>query len=215
MKEFEQKNLSGNRIKEARLKLGLSQAQLAERLGVTLRAFGNWERGDTLINVENLIKLSTLLNLSSDYILGISDFTHPENEFITKQLGISDDAANTLCYFGQHPNDTETQVFNFITSDSSFIRFIHELSDYLKSNYNVALAEVVDDGTITYKALQRPNGKIENRILLGKESPKYPEQFDVICLSSDIVSTYALQEMEAQLVRWKDAFKNMYSDSNV
>lgn len=55
----------GEKIKQARLKLGMSQAELGEKLGVQRSAVSKWEKGQ-VVN----IKRSTLLNLSKH--LGIS-----------------------------------------------------------------------------------------------------------------------------------------------
>lgn len=40
--------VSGDNIREARERAGLTQEQLAQRLGVTMRTVGNWERGATV-----------------------------------------------------------------------------------------------------------------------------------------------------------------------
>ncbi|WP_227488183.1 helix-turn-helix transcriptional regulator [Brachybacterium subflavum] len=39
---------TGDEIRAARQRAGLTQQQLAERVGVTMRTVGNWERGETL-----------------------------------------------------------------------------------------------------------------------------------------------------------------------
>lgn len=38
---------TGDDIRTARQKAGLTQAELAQRIGVSMRTVGNWERGDT------------------------------------------------------------------------------------------------------------------------------------------------------------------------
>lgn len=38
---------TGDNIRNARQKAGLTQAELAQRIGVSMRTVGNWERGDT------------------------------------------------------------------------------------------------------------------------------------------------------------------------
>lgn len=38
---------TGRDIREARQRAGLTQGQLAERIGVSMRTVGNWERGET------------------------------------------------------------------------------------------------------------------------------------------------------------------------
>lgn len=58
-----------NGIKAARLKAGLTQAQLALAVGVTQQAVSQWESGGRLFSVETLIRLSKALGCSVDDIL--------------------------------------------------------------------------------------------------------------------------------------------------
>ncbi len=59
----------GERIFLRRKILGLTQEQLAEKLGVSVQMISNLELGKKAIRPENLIKLSKVLQLSADYIL--------------------------------------------------------------------------------------------------------------------------------------------------
>lgn len=53
----------GDRIRKAREKLGLSQAQLASRVGVTRTAIGQWEGDETVPRAKHAPKLSAVLEL--------------------------------------------------------------------------------------------------------------------------------------------------------
>ena len=59
----------GEKIKEARKQCGLSQEQLAEKLAVSRSAVAKWEANNGLPDVDNLKALSSLLNVSIDYLL--------------------------------------------------------------------------------------------------------------------------------------------------
>lgn len=52
-----------------RKKAGMSQEDLADRLGVSRQAISRWELGATLPDVPNLLKLSDLFGVSTDYLL--------------------------------------------------------------------------------------------------------------------------------------------------
>lgn len=54
---------------EYRKKAGLTQAQLAEKLGVAQGAIANWEAGDRKPNIVMLKKLSVILNCTADELL--------------------------------------------------------------------------------------------------------------------------------------------------
>lgn len=57
------------RIQELRRRKGLSQEQLAEILGVSRQAVSKWEGGQSLPEVEKLIAMSALFDVTVDYIL--------------------------------------------------------------------------------------------------------------------------------------------------
>jgi antitoxin CcdA len=62
---------SGIRIRQARKKAKLSQAELARRLEVTPGAVGQWEAGLTRPGQDKLVALSAVLNLSVAELLGL------------------------------------------------------------------------------------------------------------------------------------------------
>ncbi len=53
---------------------GLTCKQVAEALHVSTRLVHFWESGDRECNFETLLKLSDLLNVSIDYLLGKSNY---------------------------------------------------------------------------------------------------------------------------------------------
>ena len=58
------------RLKELRLKKGLTQTELGEKVGVKQNSFTNWENGKREPSFENLIKLADLLEVSLDWLFG-------------------------------------------------------------------------------------------------------------------------------------------------
>lgn len=64
-----------NRIKSARVNSGMSQQDLADRLGVTKQSVSQYERGMRKPDMETLIALGDVFNLSIDYLTGKSDVT--------------------------------------------------------------------------------------------------------------------------------------------
>lgn len=59
-----------NIIRELRIKNGLSQDELAEKLFVTRQAVSRWETEETTPNVETLKQLSKLFNVSINTLIG-------------------------------------------------------------------------------------------------------------------------------------------------
>lgn len=62
-----------SRIKELRKKRGLMQQRLASELGITQQMLSKYERDVTLIKVDVLKKIAKYFNVTTDYLLGISD----------------------------------------------------------------------------------------------------------------------------------------------
>lgn len=62
-----------SRIKQLREKRGLIQEILAAELGITQQLLSKYERDITLIKVNILKKIAIYFNVTTDYLLGISD----------------------------------------------------------------------------------------------------------------------------------------------
>ena len=62
-----------SRIKKLREKRGLIQEILAAELGITQQLLSKYERDITIIKVDILKKIAVYFNVTTDYLLGISD----------------------------------------------------------------------------------------------------------------------------------------------
>ena len=59
----------GKRIQIRRKQQGYTQEQLAEMMNVSIQMVSNLERGNKAIRIDNLINLTQILDISTDYIL--------------------------------------------------------------------------------------------------------------------------------------------------
>lgn len=78
----------GKGIAERRKQAGLSQEELAKRLGLTRQAISRWESGAALPTVDNLVELARVLEVSVDELLQL---TREE-----KQAGLSAESVGLL-----------------------------------------------------------------------------------------------------------------------
>lgn len=84
----------GTRLKELRLEKKLTQQELADKLGLVKSSISAYEKSLKYPSVEVLIKMCTCFNVSSDYLLGLSDdkafknydLTEEQMELITKMI---------------------------------------------------------------------------------------------------------------------------------
>lgn len=58
------------RLKKLRKDAGFTQVDIASKLGISQQAYASWERGVKKPTQENLMKLSKILYVSVDYLLG-------------------------------------------------------------------------------------------------------------------------------------------------
>lgn len=61
-----------NRIKEARLKKGVSMRQAAADMGFPYTTYVNYEKGISEPNSENLVKIALYYNVTADFLIGVS-----------------------------------------------------------------------------------------------------------------------------------------------
>lgn len=66
------------KLKQARKENGYSQADLADALSVDIKTVGNWERGKTLPDIEQLWKCAKVLHTDPNDLLGWYE-EHPED----------------------------------------------------------------------------------------------------------------------------------------
>ena len=60
----------GERLHAAREVLGLSQTQVAEKIGITQKAYAVWERYPVALRPEQIEKVAEALNVSVEYLFG-------------------------------------------------------------------------------------------------------------------------------------------------
>lgn len=60
---------TANKLVKLRKQLGLSQEELAEKIGVSRQAVSKWERAESSPDTDNLIALSKIYNVSIDEML--------------------------------------------------------------------------------------------------------------------------------------------------
>lgn len=74
----------GNRIREERLKLNLTQEQLAESIDISSSYMGQIERGERSVTLDTLIRLVNRLGITIDYLL--QDYIDVNDDNFINQL---------------------------------------------------------------------------------------------------------------------------------
>ncbi len=84
------------RLKQYRKSAQLTQRQVAEKLGISQQAYGDWERGVKMPTHENSKKLAKLFNITLDTLMGEEseedvDLSEVELLFRTTSEGLTEE----------------------------------------------------------------------------------------------------------------------------
>ncbi|OCB00423.1 helix-turn-helix domain-containing protein [Clostridium beijerinckii] len=97
-----------DRLKELRLERDLLQKDIAQILNLTTSAYGYYEQGKRVPDSETIKILSNFYNVSSDYLLGMSDVrNYTEDSNITIAL-------NSDTHYDNLPKEAKDEINNFI-----------------------------------------------------------------------------------------------------
>lgn len=78
---YDDKKFIGNKLKQARLKAGFSQIQLAERIGLSEKHVSNIERGQNFPSLDTFFRLCEVFGLSlSDFGINIQYKQNKQNK---------------------------------------------------------------------------------------------------------------------------------------
>ncbi len=70
---MENQKFFASRVLEQRMKMGLKQAELGAKVGLSHKAISTIESGKRGTSIEKLIELAYTFRVSTDYLLGITD----------------------------------------------------------------------------------------------------------------------------------------------
>ena len=76
----------GQKIKKLRTDAGLSQAMLAEHIGVSVQSISNWECNNTMPDISQIVPLASILCVSTDYLLGVGFDEKADHETLIRNV---------------------------------------------------------------------------------------------------------------------------------
>lgn len=92
------KEILVERLIELRESNNLTQQELADKLGITRQSLSLYERAERTINIDVLLEISRCFNVSTDYLLGISEnkSTDEDLQSVCKYLKLTEHAVTSL-----------------------------------------------------------------------------------------------------------------------
>lgn len=87
-----------NRLYELRKANNLSQEELAEKIGVSRQAVSKWERSESSPDIDNLIELAKIYNISLDELINGDDVISGNDikKESSEQISLTDDEGQTV-----------------------------------------------------------------------------------------------------------------------
>jgi len=64
----------GERLRELRCEKGFTQKQLAEKLNISQKSLGKYERESLDLSTELIVRICRYFQVSADYLLGLDDY---------------------------------------------------------------------------------------------------------------------------------------------
>ncbi len=79
----------GRKLKILRKEKGINQQEIADCLGITRQNYSAYEAKGTIPPIDNLCKLALFFDVSSDYLLGLSEQRNPIKVFSANNISSS------------------------------------------------------------------------------------------------------------------------------
>jgi len=124
-----------NRLATLRRRRGLSQEQLAEKLGISRQAISKWERAESSPDTDNLIALARLYQISLDELVKLDD-TDSDDELLDRMEARAREAEAEDA--GEEDDEDDDDEDDEICEDD----VIEEMLEHVE-----ALGEVIEDLT--------------------------------------------------------------------
>lgn len=102
-----EKNNIFERIKLLREEKGITQLDLAKELFVKQQTVAQWEKGERDLKTTAIVDIAKYFNVTTDYLLGLSDYKTPQAADIGKITGLSEDNIQKL-----------NQLKNYVNGDT-------------------------------------------------------------------------------------------------
>lgn len=121
------------RIKDLRTELKMSQQEFSELLGIPASTCSDYEKDSAIVPSDIIVKISEKCNVSSDYLLGITNTRNIENKDVA-DLYLSDAALDKLCN-----GNLDSRIVSDLIESEYFETLIADIDIYACGYYEKAL----------------------------------------------------------------------------
>lgn len=156
----------GGRIKAARIKKGMTQAELAKLLGVAYQNIGQWENGKRVPKVETLMKIGESLGVPWIW------FTHPDDPISTIEQAEAE--------YREHLKESEVlKVFSSVLEGAFGKSTLHTVTGKhcvmtykVYENFGDPFALVEDDISVIARAVYAVMSSLVDNLRVSEEDAR-------------------------------------------
>lgn len=98
------------RLAELRKERGLTQGELADRIGISRQSVTLYERETRIPDIEVLAEIASFFGVTADYLIGLSDARTHETEDISARTGLSETAVEVLEFYRELNEGAEAYI---------------------------------------------------------------------------------------------------------
>ena len=190
----------GQRIAEARKKLGLSQEALGEKMGVSRQAISKWEADGAVPEIDKLIGLSRLFGVSVGWLLGVEEMPEqPKEELTETQLKMVEEIVR------RYRPKPESQMKKALLGSLCLLllvlavaitaRLVREENHYSK-NLFTNITSLKQDNIDLHDRLDDINARLES---MGEGAVLTGYKMELLDVSPEFAEEYKAPEMDISL----------------
>ena len=151
-----------DRIGDLRTNKKLSQIELSKKIGITPSQLSRIENGNIKnVSCDILMKIAKEFQVSTDYILGLTDISIPKNYDIS-ELGLSEDAVRKILL-----RQIDVDIFNRLIEHKSFTYFLAMIKNYFNEDTVAAIEtrnDMIDIATSTLGDFVKDNPEFKAEV---------------------------------------------------
>ena len=147
----------GERLRAARKEMGLTQTELAERLGISFVGVSQWESGKRNPKKETLVRLAAILDVPVSYFLDTENLDDEALDFLLRAWKHADYQLTALQHNGSPP--AENERWEHVCDE------LHTLYEEIAAKYQTKQETLQDRTTEIVKIFRRLNSRGQQKIL--------------------------------------------------
>ena len=116
-------------MKQLRIKNGLKQQELADMFGLSSGTISFYESEQRKPDIDFIVAIAKYFDVSTDYLLGLTNAIDKENIDISKVTGLNDFSLTILEQSLKETNNAAAEVIDTVICGGDFLRLVNLIND--------------------------------------------------------------------------------------